>query len=284
MSELPPNYIEGITRVSSLVEHLYPFEWTEGEKRYKQWLAKKGIDEREYIAEACNVGTFIHLQMEHRVLGSPLDVADSLFQKHQNEIVNWLTFMEEYWLTDMQTEVYCKDSANRYQGSIDLLATINEGGADKRILVDWKTWWIAKKRWDLPNKTTKPYDKLKKVALQMSLYAKALWNIDEIWVVWLHDEGAFVYKLELVPNEELEMLIMSHQTKNLKLAPDAHLTINYNPMEIKVQTTIPGEAYSVACVTMEAADMDNAKTIEENIWYVIKLQKTLVGKYKEGGN
>jgi hypothetical protein len=34
--------------------------------------------------------------------------------------------MEEYKFTNMETEVYCRDKHDRYQGSIDLLATSSE--------------------------------------------------------------------------------------------------------------------------------------------------------------
>lgn len=260
---LPPNYIEWVTRVSSLVEHLYPFEGTEWERRYKSWLKSKWIAEPEYIAEACDVGTFIHLQMEHKVLGNPLDVADDLYSKHRNEIDNWLDFMDSYKFTDMQTEIYCRDKHNRYQGSIDFLWTSPEG---KKVLIDWKTWGIAKKRYWLPNKTTKPYDKLKKVALQMSLYAKALWNIDEIWVVWLHDEGAFVYKLELVEDSSLEELIESHQNKDLEII----IKKDKMDLPIEVEILLPTEQYGNVKIKLDLGKVDNWKTDKEVIDALIK--------------
>lgn len=307
---LPENYIEWVTRVSSLVEHKYPFEWTYWEKQYLNWLYSKIWSttpyvgdycikkaerikkqfpdikqvervlecEKIYIKEACDVWTFVHLQMEHKVLGDPLDFDDSLFQKHQNEIVNWLNFMDDYNLTDMETEVYCRDKHNRYQGSIDLLASNAEW---KKVLIDWKTWGIAKKRFGLPNSKTKPYSKLKKVALQMSLYAKALWNIDEIWVVRLHEEGYFAYKLDIVPDEELDALIISHQTKDLSMPQDSNIIINYEPMRIEIQTVVPGQQYSKAAITLEKEDCDNGKTVEENITTAIQYQKALINKYKE---
>ncbi len=271
---LPNGYKEWIDRVSSLVEYAYPFEGTDGEKRYKDWLYKNGVWEKEYIKEACDVGTFVHLQMEHYINGDEQDLDDNLYSLHKNEIEGWLNWMKN--LRDMETEVYCRDENEKYQWSIDMLWTNEEW---KRILVDWKTWGVAKKKFNLNNWCAKPYDKLKKVALQMSLYAKALWNVDEIWVVWLHEKGTFAYKLEKVEDDVLEELILRFQTRNLQLAPDVNLTINYKPMEIKIQTTIPNNPYSVACVTLEAADIDNGKTVEENIALAISYQKTLVGKY-----
>jgi len=275
---LPEWYKEGITRVSSLVEHKFPFEGTNAQERYLGWLQKNWIKEEDYHREACDVGTFVHLQMENYIMNEPLYEEDFLYNKHVREIEAWIRFMKEYKLTDMQTEIYCCDEYNRYQGSIDLSAITADW---KKVLIDWKTWGIAKKMFGLPNRTTKPYSKLKKVALQLSLYAKALWDIDEVWVVWLHEEGYFIYKLDMVPDNELEELILSHQTRNVDMPKDSNLIINYNPMQIKIQTTIPDQAYSVASVTLESADCDNGKTVEENIGTVIAYQKCLISKYKE---
>jgi hypothetical protein len=108
-------------------------------------------------------------------------------------------------------------------------------------------------------------------------------------VVWLHDEGAFVYKLEIVEDSSLEQLILSHQTKNLKFPPDTTITINYDEMKIEVQNLLRNEEgkpipFSKAAITLEAADLDNGKTVEQNIALAISYQKTLVNKYKESGN
>jgi len=265
---LPDGYIKWVTRVSDLVSFKYPFAGTNAEMRYLQWLEQKNISESDYHTEACDVWTFVHLQMEKYIEWQELDISDEMFDKHKTEVNWWLRFIWDYGLTNMQTEIYCRDPQNRYQWSIDLLAECEW----KNILLDWKTWWIAKKKFWLPNKTTKPYWKLKKVALQMSLYAKALWNIDEIWVVWLHDEDYFVYKLEMVDDETLEELLEEFAEEKKPL------TITENNMEIEILK--PTEQFGNVKVRLDLSKADEGKTDREMIDYAIEQAKYMAKQMK----
>jgi len=264
---LPTWYIKWITRVSELVSFAFPFAWTEEEKRYKEWLVSKGINEVDYHKEACDVWTFVHLQMEKSVLGKELDKNDVLYKLHSAEIEGWLTFIKESAFTNIQTEVYCRDKHNRYQGSIDLLATNKEG---KRILIDWKTFWIAKKKWLLNNNSAKPYSKLKKVALQLSLYAKALWNIDEIYMVWLHEKWTFVFKLDITPDKELEALLTRYTT--------IHRPLIFNCSDMIIEIRKPTEQYGYVNIIQDLSKIDNGRTPKETIDDMIKTSEYLVSK------
>ena len=100
----------------------------------------------------------------------------------------------------------------------------------------------------------------------MSLYAKALWNIDEIWVVWLHDEGAFVYKLELVEDSSLEELIMSQQlNEELKEKRNLQLKTPTMDLPIEVEILLPTEQFWNVKVRLDLKDVDNWKTDKEII-------------------
>lgn len=264
---LPENYIEWITRVSELVSYKYPFAWTEAERRYKQWLDKVWVEESDYHNEACDVWTFVHLQMEKEVLKQPLDLEDEYYTKHSKEVECGLQFMKDYELTNMETEIYCRDNQNRYQWSIDLVAEKDW----KRILVDWKTWGIAKKRFWLPHNARKPYDKLKKVALQLSLYAKALWNIDEIYVVWLHEQGYFAYKLELSPDAELEKLLLEFDKEAQPL--------KFNMIDdMEIEILKPTEQFGNIKVRVDLSKLDDGKTKEETLDEAVKTAKDLATK------
>ena len=59
--ELPTKYKKGLARVSAIIEALYPFEGTEDEFRFHNWLKSKDIPVNEYMETASRAGTAIHL-------------------------------------------------------------------------------------------------------------------------------------------------------------------------------------------------------------------------------
>jgi hypothetical protein len=48
----PTHYSPNKPRVSSIVELAYPFEGTDTQKRYRNWLEQNDVDEDEYFNEA----------------------------------------------------------------------------------------------------------------------------------------------------------------------------------------------------------------------------------------
>jgi ATP-dependent exoDNAse (exonuclease V) beta subunit len=81
-------------------------------------------------------------------------------------------FLLKEKVTPYVTEHYIQVEG-KYQGTIDLLAWID----GEQWILDWKTYGIAQEILQTKSsswKYKKPYDKLKKATLQLSLYAKAL--------------------------------------------------------------------------------------------------------------
>ena len=81
----------------------------------------------------------------------------------------------------------------------------------EKWLLDWKSYWLAKEKFNLPNNYKKPYDKLKKARLQLSLYNRALKYKYKLAVVELTPSGYYFHVLEQLPKEELEELIFLYK-------------------------------------------------------------------------
>lgn len=295
---LPEWYLEGIERVSNIVSFVYPFEgdWKD---RYLNWLADKvsqkykrwfSIPEKDYLEEAQNVWTFVHNQIENFVDSIPLEMDNPLFEKHKNEISYWIKFVLSLEEWTLLTEQVIRDHKNRYQWTIDLVR-IDE--KNKKVwLYDWKTWWIAKKRWNywdedrqkwtVPNKIKKPYDKLIKVRLQLSLYAEYYRNLwYEIWgiyCVWLHEDMAIDYKFKVTSSWDIDELLKDFYSRKKSLPRDMTLDVNIEEMQVRVNTPLAGVAYTNAEIVLGDADLEG-KTPEEKIDEAIRLQKLLVSKY-----
>lgn len=289
---LPKWYIEWVERVSNIVSFHYPFDWN-SKMRYLNWLKWHGISNAEYMKEAQDTGTFVHLQLEKYLLWKPLDTSNGLFNLHKNEIEFWTKYIKDLFLLregDILTEQVVIDNKKRFQWTIDLVR-IDEKTKTVRIY-DWKTWGIAKKRWGLKNEIKKNSDKLKKVALQLSLYAETYrqkwYKVWWIYVLWLHNEELVEWNLfaefhrqkvkniRLWTTDELENLLARFSFKD-RLPPDFNLIIK-DKMIIEVQTPIPNNPYSQASVIIQENDMEG-KTPEEKIGEAIKLQKLLLSKY-----
>lgn len=200
---LPEGYKEWVERVSNIVSYVYPFDW-DWKNRYLNWLCLNGIEEESYMKEACDVGTMVHKAMEDEILWNNVHIDED----HRTEVEYWIHYLNALkW--ELIPEVVILDKKERYQGTTDLVRIDEE---TKTVwLYDWKTWGIAKKKFDLPNKYRKPYDKLKKVALQLSLYAeyyRAQWyEIGWIYVVWLHETGCYPFELELYSTKKLNKIL-----------------------------------------------------------------------------
>jgi len=311
----PKWYPKWVPRVSNVVSFIFPFTG-EGKLRYLKWVHKviwqnmsytnefnnnKVIElikefpsikwnvweiiecEEIYLKEAQDVWTFVHEQMENYLLWKKVKL-----KKYKEVIEWWFKYIdqvkEKYTKKDgreYNVEQVVVDKYKRYVWAADLVLVNNK--TNKVVIIDWKTFWIAKARWKLPNNYKKPYDKIKKGALQFSLYADTYrqegYTIEGIKMVYLHHTWAYEYDLNLYSAEDLNKILEKYITRDSLLPPDITLLFKYNPMQIEVQTTIPNEAYSKASIIMEDKDLQNGKSIKQNINEVIELQKYLLSKY-----
>jgi hypothetical protein len=106
----------------------------------------------------------------------------------------------------MKCETYFE--AKEYQGTIDLICKIWK----KKYVVDWKTWGLAKVNFWLKNDYRKPYEKLRKARLQLSLYAHSQW-IKNIAIVELQEDSYHFHELKLIPKKELNLTLKMYLWK-----------------------------------------------------------------------
>lgn len=263
MIELPSGYKKWVSRVSNVVSFIYPFNWN-SEARFNEWLMWLWIPKEEYMNEACDVWTFVHLQIEKNILAKKLDLSDVLFDLHNEEIENWIKYFQnnvldrcEWTESDAYTEYVVLDEQERYQWTCDLV--IIDEKSKTVWLYDWKTWWIAKKRYWLPNKVRKPIDKLKKLSLQLSLYAeyfrKKWYNIWGLYGVWLHKDGAYEYELDLYSSEGIDNILLRYYAKD-------KYNINLTIEDMKVTLNTPtGLQYEQVLIEKEIKDWEKAVDI-----------------------
>lgn len=196
---LPNNYVEWLPRVSSVCEFVHPFIW-ESKDRFHSWLAKNNISLVDYMEEASTGWTYVHKAMEDLGNWKPFK-----WKKYKDIVNSWILFHKDYKPTKNKSEVYIK--CKEYQWTLDRLCEINW----EKWLLDWKSYWLAKEKFNLPNKYKKPYDKLKKARLQLSLYNRALKYKYKLAVVELTPSGYYFHVLEQLPKEELEELLFLYK-------------------------------------------------------------------------
>ncbi len=249
---LPDRYKEGIERVSNIVSFVFPFDWN-SKQRYLDWLSDNvdekfkrwfSINEKEYMDEAQVVWTFIHLQMEKHILWEPLDKNDVMFELHNKEIKHWLEYID--WLEkdgrEFLTEVYVRDEQDRFQWAMDFKAVHHK--KKKVKLFDWKTWGIAKKRWGLPNVYRKPYSKIKKLQLQLSLYAETdrqkWYEIEWLYWIWLHHSWAYEYEIDAISSEEINDILKKFENRNALFINNKYVDMkDLWEWKIKISTHVP---------------------------------------------
>ena len=197
----PKNYSLTLPRVSAIVEYNYPFSWN-AKERFEDWLMSNDIDADEYMKEASTWGTFVHSKLEDYLNGKIYRG-----RKYTWFINSWIQFVKDHCVQPVGMEEYV--STEYFQWTMDLVGKID--WLDEEWILDWKSYWLAKYKFWLPIPTHKrPYDKLKKARLQLSLYAMAKW-LEKIWVIELTPEGYFFYPLEKIPNEQLIKLCKEYQ-------------------------------------------------------------------------
>jgi len=201
-------YSPNLPRVSNIISYIFPFKWTEWERRYLDWLRNKWINQEEYINWANEMWTKVHNSLEDYILWRKIK-KDKLYKEVKDLINHWIKYLDDIKYQKAFTELYLTDW--RIQGTCDLLLEVD----DKLILADWKTYWVVKKRFWLDNKFLLATDKKKKVQLQMSIYAY-LYNkthdrkIDKIVLLYLHEEWIKDIELDVIPENEIENIIESY--------------------------------------------------------------------------
>lgn len=197
----PTNYSLTLPRVSAIVEYFYSFSWNARE-RFEDWLMSNDIGVDEYMKEASEWGTFVHSKLEDY-----LNWKKYRWRKYTWFINSGIKFIKEHSVVPIAMEEYIQ--TEYYQGTMDLVAKID--WEDEEWVLDWKSWGLSKYKFWLPIPAyKKPYDKLKKARLQLSLYAMAKW-LTKIWVIELTPEGYYFHKLEKLPDEQLIKLCKEYQ-------------------------------------------------------------------------
>lgn len=271
------NYVENIARVSNIVEYKFPF-WWEDERRFIDWLYSKWITREEYMNIATTWGTIIHNNLENYILGNKVD---NYIPAIQNEINYWRQYIDDlkvrFPTTEWMPEHYIIDELNRFQWTCDLVR-INW---NKVFLYDYKTYEISKKRFWMSTKLTKwgrpvrPTSKIKKVSLQLSLYAQYFiqkwYEIWWIYLVWVHDSWVYEYECELRNKEEIDELLINFLTKDLDME-NIELDIK-SPLKIRLQSS--PLAYSAIEVELDLNKLDNWITAKEAINEAVSVHKRL---------
>lgn len=271
-------YIDVIPRVSNIISFIFPFEWNSKEG-YERWLSSNNINQDAYLSEANKVGTLIHNAME----GYILSWKKTNNKLHQSEIDWWYQYIdqirkkykEEDWWKYLP-EYYVRSEDLLFQWTIDLLI-INDS-LQRAILIDWKTWGVAKKAFNLPNKYTKNYWKLKKVGWQLSYYAETIkakgYEIEDLQVVILHEEWTYSYSLPLWSKK-----ILYYFLKQYYIAQNSILYFNKEKMQITIKTPIEWIAYSQVELTLNEDDFKGLSE-EERVELAVSTHNNILSKYK----
>lgn len=197
-------YKKNLPRVSNIVEATFPF-WWEDKQRFHDWLSNYKIRPDEYMEEASSWWTYVHKALEDYLDWKPFK-----WKKYVNFVNAWIQFIKDYWIVKVYTEHYI--CTQFFQWTIDLVWEDRDGNL---WLLDWKTYWLAKvKYWLAGWVYRKPYSKLKKAAMQLSLYAMWIAESKEIkWiaVIELCEDGQYhFHELKRWDDAELMRLVLDY--------------------------------------------------------------------------
>ncbi len=285
-NELPEGYIEWIPRASEVVSFVFPFTGTEWERRYLQWLKKVGVEECEYLDKAQTVWTYVHQWMEDYINRDESKVVEEFHTEIVAGTINggmeYIDKLEQqYWEErDFIAEPILLDKEERFQWSSNLVLIHKK--EKKVIIIDWKSFWISKSFFSLPNKYRKPYAKIKKGQLQFSLYGETYiqkgYEVEKLILVYLHEDQAYPYELPIINSEELNLILTSF-TKSLK-PKNPTIIINHIITNMIVELRAPTEQYWFINVTIDMYKEKEGAVIEDKI----EEAKVLINNYKLSGN
>jgi hypothetical protein len=199
---LPKEYKQWIPRVSQIVEFAYPFK-DEDRERFLEWLWKKWVEYVDYMEEASSWGRYVHWALEKFILTWEWN-----WKKYKGYVKGWIDFLNsgEYEVIATEYYVRCKN----YQWTIDLI--VRRKSDWKYWILDWKTYWLAKHKFWIPSLYRKPYDKLKKASLQLSLYRKAVkkWKIEFLWIIELWEDYCYYHPLDVVDDKTINTIVKEY--------------------------------------------------------------------------
>lgn len=208
MANNPTNYNPNLPRVSSIVEFVFPFEW-EGKDRFLDWLDAKWVSLEDYMEEACTGGTYVHKAMEDYANWEKVNK-----RKYKKIIDNGILFHKESEITTLYSEYYV--SCNEYQWTIDRVAQ----KWDDIWIIDFKTYSLAKAKFNLTSVYRKPYSKLVKAKLQLNLYKRALkklklfkWKNIRLFVVELNEDKYYIHELETMVEAEIKTILKQYKLR-----------------------------------------------------------------------
>lgn len=198
MADNPPKYLPWLPRVSQIVEYAFPFVWF-ARDRFHEWLRNNQIEVVDYMKEASEGWTYVHTAME--TYGA---TGKWRWKKYSKIVKSGIQFHKDTWIRTIDSELYIRTPT--YQGTIDRVAEYN----GEKWILDWKTFGLAKHKFWLPIPVyKKPYDKLKKARLQLSLYAHAI-GVKYIAVVELDEDWYHFHPLELMSKGECDKIVAEY--------------------------------------------------------------------------
>lgn len=203
MSPLPKEYSPTLPRVSSIVEFAYPFKG-EDKERFLSWLWKKNIEFEDYMEEASYWGRYVHNALEKYI-----KTGEFTGKKYRWYVLNGISFLKTGAYEVVETEHYVK--GRDYQWTIDIIVRRVSDG--KYWILDYKTYGLAKDKFGIEKVYRKPYDKLKKASLQLSLYSRIVkkYKIEFIGIVELWEDYVFEHPLEFWEEEDIKKLIKEYK-------------------------------------------------------------------------
>lgn len=283
---LPKWYNKWIARVSNIVSYKFPFDWI-AEANFNKVLDANNIKKKDYMDTANWWWTYLHKIAEDYILNKPLDL--SLINLHWKEIEGIKKYVDnlkkEFPTAEWLPEVVCHDKLKRFQWTADLVRR----NWNKIFIYDWKSFEIVKKAFPSMKQMTykkdgspfAPTDKLKKVSLQLSLYAQTFiqqgFDIGGIYLCWVTENWVFEYKADLWEQEDIDKLVTEYL---LFITPNMTQEVEIDikaPLLIRIQTS--PVAYSSVAVELDLWKLDNWQTAKEAINELVKVQKTLHSSY-----
>lgn len=169
--------------VTRLLNKMYPFDDT----HYKQWCEANGYDPKWILRESNRIGSKVHEWIENQFYGvddmfdiEPRNEKEEGYKHAVGEILN------DFQIVNSEFQVAC--DKYHYAGTGDAIVMRKNDG--EMFLCDFKTWGAWK---DEPSKRLDS-KKVKKVAVQSSMYAHAMEWGSKTCVIVPFPDGTYMFK------------------------------------------------------------------------------------------
>lgn len=272
-------YKENVPRVTSIVDFMYPFNNTDWEERYLDWLKSNNISEKEYLDWASELWSFVHKQAELFIKWEDIETYSNFYKNEVwlmvDNLINWLKDLSPEYI---KSEIFVIDKNNLAQWTIDMVYKKDW----KIIIADIKTYWVVKRRYWKNNKFSVDKKRREKVRLQMSIYAY-LYNqyniekVEKIKLLFIHDEWVREYEMDVMTKKEIEIVLAKYYAISIK--EETNLDININNMEVIIHE--PTVQYWFIELRVDLDKVDNWKTTKDNIDDMIKMWAYLKQEYNK---